>query len=452
MSQTVAWNGHIYTKHEHTADWKVLHDTYAYDKPYFSSDKNKKVEAGDKLYTSKWKTEVKDSGSTERAWYYFSSLGGWIPWTAEGKQIIKRVGDVKFCEEASKSTSDTDDNKKKNDTKNKIPKISKYFDGDSEDYKHFIRSQMIYKDDKRQWNYKFNRMQFPNPYNSVGNCREYLFFTKPDLHIRKPGLHSLNPEIGNDPFWLEVDAKYVRIIRQLQMSVSEDTMPFMPILSNSVASSLDLPAISGETNDTPQTIYGTAIQYRQGSFKSDENFDFSLEFYDNPWLEVYHLFKMWDEYEKLKTIGVVSPPKYGTVKGAPSLNRYIVDKILHDQIGIYKFIVEDDMETIMHYSYMCGCFPKSVPRDTFKDVEAGMLKYSIDWHAQFVEDMNPTILADFNSLCRRYVNIKKDKLIPVWSEKYREINGGWRACPYVVMVQDTSRPTGYRFRLKWFDK
>jgi len=299
-------------------------------------------------------------------------------------------------------------------------------------------------------------MQFANLHRAIGTTREYLFFVKPDLHIYTPGTKKLNKELGNDAFWIELNDKYSKIICQLQKSAgnpdtSEITRtPFMPILTNTVVSSLDLPSINAETTDTPQTIYGTTIQYRQSSMRSDENFDFSLEFYDTPNLEVYHLFKAWDEYEKLKTLGVVSPPMYNSSK-KDAMNRYIVDKILHDQIGIYKFIVGDDMETIIYYAYFCGCFPKSVPRDTFKEIESGLIRYSVDWHAQFVEDMNPLILADFNELARTYVNPKTDRMISLWDFENNRINGEWAASPYIVTYN--SPTTAKRiYKLKWFNK
>lgn len=448
MPNTVNWNGRTYTKHEHVAMWGVLKDSYVYFKPYIDSNKvysGKLIKTGS-LYKSKSKTTINGL-----AWYYFSDLGGWVPWKMGSSQIIKRSGNVIFCEEEKGKEENVIESFSQ---KKEVPKINNIMSTDSTEYKDFLRANMIIKDDANLWTSKFNRVQFPNPYNAVGTTREYLFFTKPDLHIFKPGTTVLNPELSNDPFWIEMQTRYQRVIRQLQLSADNTTMPFMQLLSNAVASSLDLPSSNGETTETGQTVYGTTIQYRQGSFKSDENYDFSLEFTDNASLEVYHLFKMYNEYENLKALGVVTPPSYGKSISGKSLNRYTVDRILHDQIGIFKIIVEEDMETILHYSYLWGCFSKSVPRDTFREVEPGLIKYSIDWHAQFVDDMQPEILIDFNALCSQYLDPSKSSESYLWNNSYKGgmINGRWPSCPYITISPDNTRPTGYRYKLKWFDR
>jgi hypothetical protein len=327
--------------------------------------------------------------------------------------------------------------------------INSIFNPNDEEYKNFLRSKMLIKEDGSLLNTKFNRMQFVNPYHTISSTREFLFFTKPDLHIRIPGTTTLNKELGNDPYWVELNTYYKRVVHQLQMGADNDSNPFIPLLTNQSASSLDLPTVSLETNDTPQTIYGTSIQYPQGSFKSDESFDFSLEFYDDPWLDVYQFFKAWNEYENLKTLGRVSPPMYSS--NSYAISSYTINKILHDQIGIFKFIVDDDMETIIHYSYLCGCFPKSVPRDTFKEIEPGLIRYSIDWHAQFVEDSNPSILVDFDQLCNKYKRVDFNNLVSIWDMNGRHVNGNWAACPYIVWTSDTSRPTNRKYLLKWYD-
>jgi len=439
------FDGKKYTKSTLIAEWKIILKTGVYEHPFTASKKLRTMYANEYTYTSLYKSTV-----DKIDWYYLPNLKGWMPWKYSSVQRLKKVGKISYDQ-----ANIADGISKAVPSISKvIPNINTIIDTDSDEHKNFLRSNMLLKEDGKKWNNKFNRLQFVNPYHAIGNTREYLFFTKFDLHIMDPHSGTLNKELGNEPFWLEMAQKYNSIIAQLQLSFKSNSMPFMPILHNSIASSLDLPSVSAETTETGQTIYGTTIQYRQGSFKSDENYDFSLEFYDNPWLETYHFFKMYNEYENLKSLGVVTPPSYYTSQGGASnkLNKYIVDKILHDQIGIYKIIVDDDMETIIHYSYMCGCFPKSVPRETFKDIESGLIRYSIDWHAQFVEDMNPMILSDFDQLCGKYINPTKDILKPLWDKKNGRIDGNWIDCPYILKEKDTSRPTGYRYKLKWFNK
>lgn len=441
------YDGSKYTKYSHSAYWMVLHNTHVYNTPYLSSNNHaysdKQVPSGSsRTYLDSGKAVINGD-----FWYYFPGFGGWIPWKYKGIQMIKRSGET-FYDEYTEKKEDTEGSDTSTKKETPVPNINKYMDTDTTNYKDFIRSKMIIKEDSKKWSYRFNRMQFPDPYKGIGSTREYLFFTKPDLHLLKPGTTSLNSELSNDPFWLEMKHKYLPIVRQLQQSADGTTLPFSPLLSNAAASSLDLPSQSAETSETGATIYGTTIQYREGSFKSDEGYDFSLEFYDSPALETYHYFKMYNEYENLKTLGLVTPPCSANAK----LNKYIIGKILHDQMGIYKIIVGDDMETIIHYSYMWGCFPKSVPRDTFKDIESGVIKYSVDWHAQFVDDMQPEILIDFNELSNNYINIADANQISLWNNKINSMNGRWVGCPFITIVKDSTWPTGYRYMLKWYNR
>ena len=167
---------------------------------------------------------------------------------------------------------------------------------DHNDWNNLLRSRMIIYEDRDKWVTKFNRMQFANHHNALTGVREYIFFTKPDLNIMY-SQDTLNSAFAGDPFWMEMKNHYRRIISNLQISatrlgVEEDRQQFIPFLTNAVAGSIDLPSVSADMTETAQTIYGTYIQYRKGSMKSDESFDFTLEMTDNPWLDVYHFFKM----------------------------------------------------------------------------------------------------------------------------------------------------------------
>ena len=351
----------------------------------------------------------------------------------------------------------------------------------NKDFKHLVRSRGIWNLDIHKWTFQYNRMQWANPDYAIGSTREYLFFTKPDLHILNRKSGKLAKGLGNDPFWTEMVNKYRDVIQMLQYSAPRveggsswmnkssryvKRKEFITLLTNAVSGALDLPSSSADTTETGSTIYGTTIQYRKGAWKSDEGYDFSLEFVDSPYLQVYHFFKMWEEYTKLKDIGAVSPP------GSRNCNPYRVNKILHDQIGIFKFIVGEDMETIQYYAYLTGCFPKSVPRDSFNNVNPGMLSYSIDWHAQFVEDMNPLILVHFNNIMRKElstnlnmatgkdgfgkkpggIDTNKYEYIPIYNHKYGHINGGFRSYPVIGIVNDVNRPGRYKYVLRWYDK
>lgn len=236
-----------------------------------------------------------------------------------------------------------------------------------------------------------------DPYHELQSGREFLFFTKPDLYILKSD-SALTSELESYPFFQDLLLNYKHVIYQLQSYRGPDRNPFAYLLSNMVDSNLDLPALSASTVQTPTNMFGTSYDYRWTSESSDDGHQFSLEFKDTKFLDTYMLFRAYEEYERLKAQGVVR-----LSNAEDHYRNYIFNKVLHDQFGIYKFIVSDDMETIVHYSYFCGCFFSSLPRDSFNDANFDEgVKYAIDIKCAFMEDMNPMILSDFNNLISSY--------------------------------------------------
>lgn len=298
---------------------------------------------------------------------------------------------------------------------------------------------------------KVFRFGLNNPYSALGSAREYLFFTKPDLHIMPvngtslelpPDETKLNSALASSPFW--ADLFYSRkdtTLKLLQYS-RDKTVPFNYLLQNQCKSNLDIPGISSEMIDTPVNNYGVGYSYRGTSEASDDNPEFSLEFKDNRYLDVYYYFKAFEEYQILKHHGLIAPPQ-----------GYILNKVLHDCISIYKFIVADDMETIIYWGKMYGVYPKSLPRDVFSNpnFDDG-LSYSIDFKAAFYEDMIPEILSDFNFLGQSLWNS-----MPYYIGPFNNTLGRVDTRPAEVahVIVDTTSatakksPTGYVYKLKW---
>lgn len=291
------------------------------------------------------------------------------------------------------------------------------------------------------------RYGMANPYGAISTGREYLFFTKPDLNIyytdsagNSTG-NTLQPFLETVPFWVDLKNNRNNTIRCLQYSRNKED-PFNHLLQNTVISNMDIPTLQAETIDTPQNMYGVGYSYRGSSESSDDCPEFSLEFKDSRYLDVYMFFKAYEEYETLKHHGVIKPSDY-----------YITRKILHDQFAIYKFIVDDDMETIIYYGKMYGVIPKSLPRDVFSSptFDSG-LSYSIDFKAAFYEDMKPDILADFNKLSASLYNSQIYQINP-----YNQVLGraDTRCAKAAAVIKDTTSPTalqsstGYVYKLKW---
>lgn len=329
-------------------------------------------------------------------------------------------------------------------------------------------SNNIYDRASNQWYSKFNRFGCIDPYNNLNNAKEYLFFTKMDLHIVEPGTDNLNPELKNNSFFTELINRYPLVIDQLQQSsrmVNKDlNYPFMNVLSNSVKSNMDLPSISADMVDTSSTLYGTSIKYRGDAFSADEGYDFSLEFEDTKYLELYHLFKAIEEYERLKNVGLITPPN---IDGAPvdknsgyACSYYIANQIIHDQFAIFKFIVDEDYEDILYYAIAQGVSIKSVPRDSFSNLSGDNgLKYSIDFHSSFVFDMEPWILSQFNNIIvsKMGLSAKSPNFLEIYDSNKNMINGEWAVAPFVVRSDRSDNPNiwlnpdsmKYKYKLKW---
>ena len=283
---------------------------------------------------------------------------------------------------------------------------------------------------------KFSRFgRVLDPYGRINPGREYLFFVKPDLHICVPygsdmsiykysgtsnvtpyvgrsGL-KLNPQLDNFPYFRDLIDTHPNVVKELQVSASLNNDPFGHLLSFAVSSNLQLGSSDARTLDNPSTMYGTSYNYLMDSSGSDDGYEgISLEFVDDKELDVYHFFKAYSEYHIARKSGLVTPP-------SPDYYKY---RRLHNTMGCYKFIVAEDMETIIYYAYLWGLFPTSCPREAFSDPNFSEgLTFSVNFEAAFIEDMNPTILYQFNKLMLNGAlkGVNKDNWLPVIKQNRR---------------------------------
>lgn len=272
-------------------------------------------------------------------------------------------------------------------------------------------------------------------YQALTNCREYLFFTKPDMNIMYRGNDGiiqdrLTEQLKPIPYWNELVVKYPEIISSLQSSYNYNGSidnPFINLLGNMVNSTLTIPSCEADVVDNPVNTYGVGYTYRGSSEKSNNGYQFSLRFKDTKYLPVYNFFKAYDDYEILKHHGTIYPWLW--------YNRY---RILDDQYSIYKFIVDEDCETIIYYAKLYGVYSKNVPRDVFTNTmfDNG-LEYDVDFQAAFIEDMNPQILGDFNRLSYNYYK-KMNFAMDVWNPIYDRIDNRPAEAAIVVLESDGS--------------
>ena len=320
----------------------------------------------------------------------------------------------------------------------------------------------------------FNKFYiFPrkDPYKMVGTTREYMFITKPDLHIygsphineydmkksfaENSGLRAikeitasgkqedtsqLNPELKGILFFNDLFVRgYKDVLASLCYS-HDESAPFVNILSNYKTSNVELSNITVGDEETATNIYNTRIFYRKPSDTADEESEITLEFKDNKYLDCYLWFKAYDMYERLKYQGKVTPIDWN----------YTMFKVLSDQMSIFRFVVADDGETIIHWSQMWGCYPKSVPRAVLSDMpEDGMLRFSVDWKVTFQADMDPLTIMHFNALCELYRYKHKVKRINLFDEISQRITGEAANIPHIEESASTGSPRRM-YLLKWY--
>lgn len=297
---------------------------------------------------------------------------------------------------------------------------------------------------------KFARYGIIDPAHAYSGGREYLFFSKPDLHIFDPDQHRLNPELSNCAFFQNAFNQYPESLYSLQqtynyLSSNNISIPnkeilknkFIPLLSNQVSSSLDLPGISSTDTQNNANLYQINTSYRDGSEISDCSFDFTLEFRDTKYLDVYMFFKAYDEYFRQKYLKMITPVNLD----------YITSKVDDSSFSIWKIIV-DDTNTITFWAKAIAVTPMSVARDAMSGFEEP-IKQTINFKGQFVRDMNPIQLMELNHLSALTLGIKESAInsyisktnnnlppkfgvLPLYNKAGSMANTEWGSVPYII--------------------
>lgn len=298
------------------------------------------------------------------------------------------------------------------------------------------------KDDFRIYD-KFSMFGFYNTIGHMGRTREYVFFTKPDLYIFKGSQISranLHRGTTHKEFISAIDT-HPEVLRQLQLRLNIHE-PLSALLYNMRASNVEIPNLEAAEMETGTNMWGQKTFYRRSSTMSNTDHNFSIEFNDNKYADVYTFFKLYDLYEEQKAYGVI-PLHEDKDYYCP---RYIIERRHHDQMAIFKFIVGEDGSELIYWTKFYGVYPKNVPRSVFGDMpEDGNLKITINFKANFIEDCNPLILEDFNILSagHGYFTGNKSLYHPDGFVRNEFVNP-----PYIVAKRRDGR---IRYFLTWRD-
>lgn len=314
----------------------------------------------------------------------------------------------------------------------------KYLSSSNSDISELIKSHGIVNRHNMNWYQRFNRFGFIDPFNTMTTTKEYIFFTKPDLNIFNGT--QLNPELEQRSlFFREMYKTHNHLLSQWQSSYGSSNNPFIALLSNAVSSELDLPTLSANTVETAETAYGYHMTYRGTTYGSDKDVEFTLQFDDTRELEVYKFFRIYDEYEEMKSMGLITPKI-----------EYILNRVIHDQMTVYKIVVAEDGMTILYYARITGVFPLGANRDAFSSMNNNDgQKISISFHGHKVKDMDPRIIGSFNKIVSPYINGKND--LPLYNSTNKHVDGSWSACPYIGVNNNAKGTKGQmnKYYLLW---
>jgi hypothetical protein len=321
--------------------------------------------------------------------------------------------------------------------------------------KKILASHGIYSKAEQDWYGKINRFGWIDVFDHDDISREYLFFTKPNLHIYNDNgttlsysqatSGNLQSGLQNIPYFVNEADRHKDALCQLQYNVTDRSnkrIPFMYILTNAVISKLDLPSITPTDSDSTENPMGISLKYRGHSIKSDSGYDFSLTVVDTADLEIYTMVKAYDEYIRLLKVGDIV-----------ARDSDVVNHIIPEMFSIYKFLVKSDGETIAYWAKLTGCYFADVPRSDMGDPKnEGGFKYALNFHASFVEDMNPLIISEFKAITDTFSG--GGAFVNTFDASINAVDNSWVTFPRIEIARGDSRAvrhSGSRDTSKYFD-
>ena len=333
-------------------------------------------------------------------------------------------------------------------TNGDVDKVSTFTVNNAEE---MLASNMIFSMDKIDYYNKFNRYGFIDTFNTEHVIKEFLFFTKPDLHLLEAN-GTLTQAAASNKVISDAFRKNPNIIKSLQQTDVGGV--FMKNLSNRVKSKLDLPSITAESNTSTPNINGTEMSFRSHSKKSkNAGFDFTLSFSDTDDLEIYSIVKVYDEVIEMYKSGDLEP-----------FEKYITGNIDSTQFSVFKFLIGSDGETILFGAKVTGVYFTDVPVADMNDpTELG--KITLSFHGHWPEDSNAALYKDFNFISpakptpMTSTGNEKAKLdyysqfAPVWNGNIMAVDNRWVSNPYIIATTDRVNlgKTGFNYRLKWLE-
>lgn len=173
--------------------------------------------------------------------------------------------------------------------------------------------------------------------------------------------------------------------------------PFLTPLQNGLVGISGYPDPMVETVTTEAGFHSEDHTFVTGYNQMNKTYDLTLDVRDPQGGPIMAILFYWLLFMGYQAKGMM-----------PTYLEDVVQRVLNYTVSIYRFTVDPSRRWIQHYSKATGCFLKSIPLGAFfnfsdsqKYVTAAG-NFSVNFIVNKLEYNKPEILAEFNTLMRRY--------------------------------------------------
>lgn len=225
----------------------------------------------------------------------------------------------------------------------------------------------------------------------------YMFFTAPDLSLisSKFGGANAGALFARTQRFLKLPASGADSIYSQEMvnALSGQTGSFLKILSNRIRRFPGSSEIM-TTTDYAETWNRYKIVLPNSTKDSKVAGNFDVAFAEDDDLTVMKLIKLWMDYSEGIKLGRIASG-YATEADMGSAKGATIDFLA----SAYHFVTKPDGKTLQYWAKYTGIMPTKIPYDVFQsdDSEVKVLsEVPVEFLFSYKEDMDPTILRDFN--------------------------------------------------------
>ena len=262
----------------------------------------------------------------------------------------------------------------------------------------------------------FNKYRVSEGLDYFSSNVTYIFFTKPQMNL----LHAanINSDFIRSLKESSPESTSHLVLEQLD-GISSTRGCFNMLLSNT-AESFDLKDNILKTREVGETRMGSKIILGDNSMESYNHDSFTVEYTELSDLSITKLHKAWVDYIHMVKHNQAAPYMAKSTDGASALNEanggyyysynknavksptdFVQEKVIDYACSVYYFRTAEDGCTLKYWAKYTGVFPLNVPFSamSFSLGENKLKQISVNYTYSFKEDMNTSILLEFQNLC-----------------------------------------------------